>query len=94
MGWRFRRSVGFGPLRINLSKSGVGVSAGIRGIRIGRDSRGRDYSHLSIPGTGIYRRDYFSRGGPFLTWISAFLFPAGLTIAVLILLVLYLLMKA
>lgn len=58
MGWSFRRSVNFGPLRINLSKSGVGYSVGTRGFRIGQDSRGRRYQAVSIPKTGIYRRDY------------------------------------
>ena len=60
MGWRLRRSVGFGPLRINLSQSGFGCSTGVRGLRVGRDGRGRVYSAVSIPATGIYRRDYYS----------------------------------
>lgn len=58
MGWSFRRSVNLGPLRINLSKSGVGYSIGTRGFRVGQDSRGRRYQAVSIPKTGIYRRDY------------------------------------
>jgi hypothetical protein len=59
MGWGFRRSINFGPLRINLAKSGVGYSVGTRGLRVGKDARGRNYSSLSIPATGIYRRDYY-----------------------------------
>jgi hypothetical protein len=59
MGWNFRRSINFGPLRVNLSKSGVGYSVGGRGFRVGKDSNGRKYRSLSIPNTGIYRRDYF-----------------------------------
>ena len=59
MGWNFRRSINFGPLRINFSKSGIGYSAGIRGARIGRDAKGRKYSQISIPRTGIYRREYY-----------------------------------
>jgi hypothetical protein len=58
MAWAFRRGLNFGPLRINLSKSGVGYSVGTRGFRIGQDSRGRRYQAVSIPKTGIYRRDY------------------------------------
>jgi hypothetical protein len=58
MAWNFRRSINFGPLRINLSKSGVGYSVGTRGFRVGQDSRGRRYQAVSIPKTGIYRRDY------------------------------------
>src|ERR1017187_4632466 len=58
MGWSFRRSANFGSFRINLSKSGVGYSVGTRGFRVGQDSRGRRYQAVSIPRTGIYRRDY------------------------------------
>jgi hypothetical protein len=66
MGWRFRRSVSLGPLRINLSRSGVGYSVGGRGFRVGKDSKGRRYRSLSIPHTGIYRKDYLqsSKGQP------------------------------
>ena len=53
MGFFFRKSIGLGPLRINLSKRGIGVSAGVRGFRIGRSSTGRDYTRASIPGTGV-----------------------------------------
>lgn len=60
MGWNFRRSLNLGPLRLNLSKSGIGYSMGVRGIRIGKDAKGRTYSASSIPGTGLYRRDYLS----------------------------------
>lgn len=58
MGWNFRRSIRLGPLRFNLSKSGAGASIGIPGLRVGKDARGRNYQQTSIPGTGIYRRDY------------------------------------
>lgn len=40
MGLTFFRSVKFGPLRFNFSTSGIGVSAGIRGLRIGSGPRG------------------------------------------------------
>jgi hypothetical protein len=60
MAWSFRRSLNFGPLKINLSKKGAGVSVGARGFRIGRDALGRQYTQTSIPGTGIYRRDYYN----------------------------------
>ena len=64
MGWNLRRSVNFGPLRINFSKSGVGYSLGTRGLRLGKDATGRAYRSLSIPGTGIYRRDYLPKAQP------------------------------
>jgi hypothetical protein len=64
MGWNFRRSVNLGPLRINASKSGIGYSIGGRGFRVGKDAKGRKYTAVSIPGTGIYRRDYRQSAAP------------------------------
>jgi hypothetical protein len=49
---------------MNFSKSGIGYSVGVRGARVGRDPKGRKYSQLSIPNTGIYRRDYYSNPKP------------------------------
>ena len=60
MGWSFRKSLKFGPFRLNLSKSGIGYSLGIPGFRVGRSARGSLYRSASIPGTGIYNRKYFS----------------------------------
>lgn len=53
MGWYYRKSVNFGPFRVNLSKSGLGYSLGGRGFRVGVTARGRRYTSASIPGTGI-----------------------------------------
>lgn len=53
MGW-FRRSLRMGPLRLNLSPSGVGLSAGIRGARVSVGPRGT-YVTLSAGGFQ-YRR--------------------------------------
>ena len=41
MGLTFRRSKSFGPVRLTLSKRGLGVSAGAGGLRIGRGASGR-----------------------------------------------------
>jgi hypothetical protein len=41
MGLFYRKSVNFGPFRVNLSGSGVGYSVGGRGLRVGKSSRGR-----------------------------------------------------
>lgn len=49
MGFYFRKSISVGPLRFNLSKSGVGVSAGVRGFRIGSGPRG-NYVHMGTGG--------------------------------------------
>src|ERR1035441_3824176 len=59
MAWSFRRSARLDPLRINFCKPGIGWSIGERGIRVGKDSKDRMYSQISIPGTGIYNRQYF-----------------------------------
>ena len=53
MGFFFRKSIGRGPFRVNLSKRGVGFSLGVRGFRIGRSATGRNYTRASLPGTGI-----------------------------------------
>jgi hypothetical protein len=58
MGWGFRRSIKLGPLKLNLSKSGIGYSVGVRGFRVGKDAKGRSYTSASIPGTGLYSRNY------------------------------------
>ena len=53
MGFYYRKSVGLGPFRINLSKTGVGYSVGTKGIRTGVSSKGRRYTTFSVPGTGV-----------------------------------------
>lgn len=58
MGWRFFRSINFGPIRINFSKSGIGWSVGGKGFRVGVDSKGKKYNNVSIPGTGISKKTY------------------------------------
>ena len=49
MGFYLRKAIKVGPLRFNLSKSGVGVSAGVRGARIGTGPRG-NYVHVGRHG--------------------------------------------
>ena len=51
MGLRFRKSINLGPLRINLSKSGVGFSLGVKGFRVGRSAKGKSSAIVSLPGT-------------------------------------------
>ena len=53
MGWYYRKSVGLGPFRINISKSGIGYSLGGGGFRTGVNTCGRRYRSISIPGTGM-----------------------------------------
>ena len=45
MGMYIRKSFRMGPLRFNLSKGGVGLSAGVKGARMGVNSKGRRYVH-------------------------------------------------
>lgn len=60
MGWSIRRRKGLlgGLLNVNLSKSGLGASIGVKGARVGVNAKGQTYSQVSIPGTGIYNRSY------------------------------------
>jgi tetratricopeptide (TPR) repeat protein len=54
MGIRYRKSMRLGGgVRLNLSKSGLGVSAGFPGFRVSTNSSGRTRRTVSIPGTGI-----------------------------------------
>ncbi|HOG64627.1 MAG TPA: DUF4236 domain-containing protein [Spirochaetota bacterium] len=53
MGFIFRKSVNLGPIRLNFGKNGIGVSTGIPGLRVGRNSKGKTYGSAGIPGTGM-----------------------------------------
>ena len=53
MGLRFRKSINIGPLRINLSKSGIGFSLGVKGFRVSRSAKGKHTATVSLPGTGL-----------------------------------------
>ena len=60
MGLRFRKSISIAPgVKLNLSKSGVGISTGVKGLRVGVNSRGT-YGSVGIPGTGIHYRTSLS----------------------------------
>lgn len=62
MGWGFRRSRSFGLFRFNFSKSGIGVSVGVPGARIGINSKGKKYVRGGIPGTGLYYQQNLPEG--------------------------------
>ena len=53
MGLRFRKSFTIGPLRINISKSGIGFSLGVKGFRVSRSAKGKMTATASLPGTGL-----------------------------------------
>ncbi len=59
MGFYIRKSIKAGPFRFNLSKSGLGVSAGVPGFRVGTGPRG-NYVHMGR--NGIYYRASLSGG--------------------------------
>lgn len=62
MGWNFRKSVNLGGgLRLNFSKSGVGISGGVKGFRVSSNSRGKRL-YASIPGTGLYYTKSLGKG--------------------------------
>lgn len=53
MGFYLRKSISLGPFRFNLSGSGIGVSAGVKGFRVGTGPRG-NYVHMGR--SGFYYR--------------------------------------
>lgn len=60
MGFYLRKALNFGPLRLNLSRSGLGVSVGVKGARIGVGPRGAAYIHAGRG--GFYYRQSLSQG--------------------------------
>lgn len=54
MGLRFNKSIKlpFG-LRLNISKSGIGFSWGVKGFRVSKTAKGKIRKTVSVPGTGI-----------------------------------------
>lgn len=59
MAYYLRKALSFGPLRLNFSKSGLGLSAGVTGARIGIGPKGA-YVHGGRH--GLYYRKYLSSG--------------------------------
>lgn len=60
MGLRFQRRIRIAPgVRLNLSKSGVGVSVGRTGLRLGMDAKRKRYFSVGLPGTGLSYRTFF-----------------------------------
>ncbi len=64
MGFRFQRRLRIAPgLRVNVSKSGLGLSLGPRGSSLSVGPRGA-YSNVGIPGTGIAFRQKLGSAPP------------------------------
>lgn len=53
MGFYFRKSKSLGPARLNMSKSGLGVSTGVKGARV---SFGPSGTYVNLGKNGIYYR--------------------------------------
>ena len=56
MGFYLHKSVAVGPFRFNLSGSGVGMSVGVRGLRVGAGPRG---NYVRIGRGGVYYKHTF-----------------------------------
>lgn len=60
MGFYIRKALKVGPFRFNLSRSGIGISAGVTGFRLGTGPRG-NYIHMGRG--GLYFRQSLNSGG-------------------------------
>ena len=58
MGFYYRKSINFGGIRFNFSKSGIGVSVGVKGFRMGKGPRG---NYIHIGRNGLYYRRVFGK---------------------------------
>jgi hypothetical protein len=68
MAWSFRKSKSFGPFRVTFTNRGLSMSAGVKGARIGVNSRG---THVTLGANGIYYRQNIcgkSRASAVDTW--------------------------
>jgi hypothetical protein len=61
VGFYIRKGFNFGALRLNLSRSGLGMSVGVKGARIGVGPRG---SYIHLGRGGLYYRQSLGRVTP------------------------------
>lgn len=57
MGVYIRKSINFGLFRLNISKSGIGVSVGVKGARVGERPDGKEY--VTAGKKGVFFRKFF-----------------------------------
>ena len=74
MGFYLKKGFNLGPVRINLSKSGVGFSLGTTGARIGSGPKG-NYVHLGRK--GLYYRKSIGKSATVWLILVAVLVLAG-----------------
>jgi hypothetical protein len=67
MGFYLRKGFNFGPLRLKLSRSGLGASFGVKGARIGVGPRG-SYIHMGCG--GLYYRQTLNPGRSTDRWTA------------------------
>lgn len=66
MGFYLKKAINLGPLRLNFSKSGLGISIGVKGCRI---SSGPNGNYLNAGRKGLYFKQKLSEGrGSVLSW--------------------------
>lgn len=54
MGLNFRKSINLGKgFKLNIGKSSIGISGGVKGARVSMNSKGRKTATFSLPGTGL-----------------------------------------
>ena len=96
MGLRFRKSFKVGDhSRVTVSKSGVGFSTGVKGVRFTRTANGRNKVSTSIPGTGLSYEKYIGgkkkgKGGGSGNTVAI---VAIVAVTVVVLVILYLLVS-
>lgn len=74
MGFYLKKGFNIGPVRVNLSKSGVGVSIGGKGLRFGSGPKG-NYVHAGRGGF-YYRRSLSAGWGIVLVIVAVIVFAA------------------
>lgn len=79
MGWVYRKSINFGPIRMNLSRRGVGYSVGVPGFRTGIRATGRPYTRVTMPGTGMSYQTSGSQAGCAIVLVAGLASAAVLT---------------
>ena len=60
MAFYIRKSVSLGPIRFDLSKSGIGTSVSVTGFRVGIRPNGKSYLHAGR--YGLYYREELGGG--------------------------------
>lgn len=67
-GFRFRKRRKIGPVEFDITKEGIAVSIGRRGLRIGLSQSGRLYAVLGISGLGIWYTRTIGRIARGISW--------------------------